>query len=159
MKRAKLPSSARLLFGLAVIGALTLGGCALNAARPYTCDPTTGGLRPYANSAETPLSRWKGECAKAIGEEYWPPRHAGGLQGTVGVRTFFNRNGRPVRAEVTTSSGSEILDAHAKNTVLRATCPFVPKSVPQKELPLTFWFAYGGPRPLPCPIPSPTETN
>ncbi|HEY8151377.1 MAG TPA: energy transducer TonB [Vicinamibacteria bacterium] len=129
-----------------------LGGCALNAPRPYNCDATTGTLRPVTRG-RTPLSRWIAECAKEIAEASWPPRHAEGLEGSVVVKAFFNRNGRPLRAEITSSSGSDVLDAHAKKTVLRATCPFAPKSVTQKELLMTTLFHYGGTRPVPCSVP------
>jgi TonB family protein len=88
---------------------------------------------------------------------YWPPRHAEGLDGTVVVKSFYNRNGRPVRVEVTSSSGSEVLDAHAKKTVLRATCPFVPRSVTQTELSVTTHFNYGKTGP-PCPVPAATPS-
>jgi hypothetical protein len=79
------------VFRLTAVCALMLGGCALNAPRPYNCDATTGALRPVTRG-RTPLSRWIAECAKEIAEASWPPRHAEGLEGSVVVKAFFNRN-------------------------------------------------------------------
>ena len=74
--------------GVAVC-ALAIGGCALNAPRPFVCDATTGAPRPVPQG-NTPLSRWTAECAKAIGEASWPPRHAEGLDGTeLSLTTYF----------------------------------------------------------------------
>src|SRR5712691_2563836 len=76
--------------------------------------------------------------------------HADGLTGSVVVVTTFDRYGQPISARVTSSSGSSVLDAHARKTVLRAMCPRVPKSGPGRTVPVTTTFRYGEHAGKPC---------
>jgi TonB family protein len=134
-----------------LIGATwTLGGCALNYPRPVICNPSTGRPMTPAELEKTPTRRWSKECANAIAEVYWPPRHAKGLSGSVAVETIFDRKGKPVTATITASSGSDILDGHARKTVLRAVCPPFPKTITHDELTVHSVFRYGRSEVEPC---------
>jgi len=128
---------------MTVAATTMLAGCALNYPRPIVCNEETRVAMTPAELDSTPGRRWSRDCANAIAEGYWPPRHANGLSGTVRVEAVFNRTGRPVKVDMLSSSGSEVLDGHALKTVSRAVCPPIPKAVTRNELTIHSTFRYG----------------
>ena len=112
------------------LGAMQLaipGKTATQGSRGEGKNKTASGDRDVVNAIRASIERAK---------SYPPLARKRGIEGTATAEFTINSQGHPENIRIVRSSGSDMLDAAAKNTVLRASpFPFIKGGI---EVPITF---------------------